>query len=528
MTTRWWTYLGVAASMWLVVAGFGQRVAAQSVSEASQHMSKWQYGAADRMIEALAERQPEAPAVQYLQARSHYMKGNYRNALDRMDQLLESDRASSGSRWKEFRDLVAATQKVTEDYEKHESPEGRFHIYVDSGKDRVLVPYAGRALERAYEGIGEELGYKPDTPIRVEVYPRTSTLAKVSGLTEEDIRRSGTIALCKYNRLMITSPKALLRGYEWVDTLVHEYVHYVINHKTSNQVPIWMHEGIAKFLERRWRGPDAHRLPPSTEKLLQKRLEADDLVTFKEMHPSMAKLPSQEDAATAFAEVYTVMEYLQKKVGDSAIRRLLEAIPEAGGAKAALEQVTGRDFVDFKRRWKTYLRQRETVEFPEQADDPQKLVFKDETDGESSSRSFEEVERPEAKEHMKIGDMLQARERYGASAVQYRRAARQSETPNPRLQSELAKALTMTGRPEEALRALEEVRTLYPSYLSIWVELGRGALEAGDAEAARDHLLEAAWINPFDPAIHEMLAEAYEKLGETDEAERERTFADML
>jgi predicted Zn-dependent protease len=523
----WWRRLGLVAAVVLVVSSWAHRGSAQSVGEASQLMSKWQFEEADRIVDALASSQPDAPAVQYLQARSDFMRGNYDRSFQRMEQLLTNGPTSSGERWKQFRNLVGATRDVTKDYEKHVSPEGRFHIYVEPGKDRVLVPYAARALERAYEGIGEELGYKPETPIRVEVYPRTSTLAKVSGLTEEDIRTSGTIALCKYNRLMITSPKALLRGYEWVDTLVHEYVHYVINHKTANQVPIWMHEGIAKFLERRWRGPNAHRLPPSNEKLLQKRLEADDLVTFEQMHPSMAKLPSQEDAATAFAEVYTVMEYLQKEVGETAIRDVLEAIPEGGGAKGAIEVVTGRSFDAFQRRWKAYLRERETPELPDESEYSNKLVFKDEAD-QSETRSFEELDAPEAKEHLKIGDMLQARKRYEAAAVQYRRASRQSKRPNPRLQTELARALTETDRPEEAIEALERVRKLYPSYLAIRVELGRAHLAADEADAARDHLLEAVWTNPFDPAVHEMLADAYEQLGESEEAEQERKFAKML
>ena len=32
-------------------------------------------------------------------------------------------------------------------------------------------------LDRAYDAIGDELGHRPPTPIRVEIYPRTATLA---------------------------------------------------------------------------------------------------------------------------------------------------------------------------------------------------------------------------------------------------------------------------------------------------------------------------------------------------------------
>ena len=39
------------------------------------------------------------------------------------------------------------------------------------------------------------------------------------------------------------------------------------------------------------------------------------LITFDEMHPSMAKLPSQEAAALAYAEVYTLVGWMQQKIG---------------------------------------------------------------------------------------------------------------------------------------------------------------------------------------------------------------------
>ena len=50
---------------------------------------------------------------------------------------------------------------------------------------------------------------------------------------------------------MVTSPKAVVRGYDWLDTLAHEYVHFVVGNASKNTVPIWMHEGLAKYLESR-------------------------------------------------------------------------------------------------------------------------------------------------------------------------------------------------------------------------------------------------------------------------------------
>ena len=51
----------------------------------------------------------------------------------------------------------------------------------------------------------------------------------MSPLTEDEIETTGTIALSKYNKLMVVSPRATLFGYPWMDTLAHEYTHLVVS-----------------------------------------------------------------------------------------------------------------------------------------------------------------------------------------------------------------------------------------------------------------------------------------------------------
>src|SRR4029078_8813791 len=127
-------------------------------------------------------------------------------------------------------------------------------------------------------------------------------------------------------KLMVTSPKGVVRGYDWLDTLAHEYVHFVVGHASQNTVPIWMHEGLAKYLESRWRGPAGGAMTPSTLALLGSRVRKNQLVPFEKMHPSMALLPTAEDAATAFAEVVFAIDYLHRTLGLEGLRTLLGAL----------------------------------------------------------------------------------------------------------------------------------------------------------------------------------------------------------
>ncbi len=510
------------ASMTLALLTLVSAVAHADVSAANDLLSAWQIPEADRAIKKLEAKYPSSPEVLYLRARYDFFEGRYEEAVSRLDQAIS---VSPRADWQQLRDVIASTRDVVSKYEKHVSPKGYFEVWVEPGRDEVLLPYAFEALDAAYEGFGDEFGFRPETPIRVEVYPRTETLAAVSSLTEEEIRTSGTIALCKYNRLMITSPKALMRGYGWVDTLVHEYAHFVINRRTANRVPIWMHEGLAKFLERRWRGADAHRLAPSSEHLLQKRVRANDLITFEQMHPSMAKLPSQEDAAVAFAEVYTAMEYLREKAGKEAFKTLLDKIAAGTDARTAFASTLGTSFRNFERDWREELTRRPPIEYPEESGFQERLVFRDEDD---KPTELSQIPQPKARDHIHLGGMLQARDRFGAAVVEYRKAERLMGAASPILQTRLAQSLNAIGEHAQAYEALVAIRDTFPGYVITWIEMGRAKIGTGEYEEAVKYLEEAARINPLDPSVHDEMARAYEKWGRPSMAEQARKLASLV
>ena len=161
-------------------------------------------------------------------------------------------------------------------------------------KDEIVAYYAQEVPSRLTEELVKKLDFFPSEgteKIAVEIYPDARGLARATGLTIRQIETSGTIAVCKYHRLMIISPLAAANGYSWADTLAHEFIHLVISKKSRNTVPIWLHEGIAKYYESSWRTKPGQALSASSEKLLEKAVRDGGLITFEQMHPSMAKLP---------------------------------------------------------------------------------------------------------------------------------------------------------------------------------------------------------------------------------------------
>src|SRR5207248_2251818 len=233
-----------------------------------------------------------------------------------------------------------------------------FVLLTRPGKDSLLAPYALEALEKAYAALTRGLGVAPAEKIRVEVYESAQALARVSPLTVAEIKASGTIALCKYNRLMITSPRALLRGYAWLDTLSHEFTHYLVTKKGRNTVPIWLQEGLAKFLETRWRGAPGQAVDESSTAVLARAARDKKLIPFAAMHPSIAKLPTQEMAALAFAEVEAAIKLLYQRGGQRALTELVAAMAGGSSDEAAVAQAYGKSFAQFEQDWRAATRSR--------------------------------------------------------------------------------------------------------------------------------------------------------------------------
>ncbi len=164
-----------------------------------------------------------------------------------------------------------------------------FDFYYTNPKDSILAGDVFEVLESAYEVLGQDLGYQPSDKIRVEAYPDRNSFITVSTLTEDEVKRTGTIALCKFNRILFVSPRALVQGYSWKPTLCHEYTHFIINRASQGRLPLWLHEGMAHFEEVRYSGKAGGELTLVEKDLLYRAVKNNVFVTLDRMYPSMAE-----------------------------------------------------------------------------------------------------------------------------------------------------------------------------------------------------------------------------------------------
>jgi tetratricopeptide (TPR) repeat protein len=355
----------------------------------------------------------------------------------------------------------------------------------------------------------------------VEIYPSQESFSAASTLTKKEIETSGAVAICHFNRLMVLSPRLLLRGYPWMDTLAHEYVHYVISHKTRNLTPIWFHEGLAKFEESRWKSTVGRDLSPLQKHLLAQALERGSFITFEEMHPSIAKLKSREDAALAFAEVLSSIRYIVEKGGYPLLNEILKGIGEGrsveeavvAGLGAHASEMRTASFEDFQKEWLSHLCSLGLSKIP----GLQVMATKIKDPGKKEDSPME-IEAEETRRFAMLGDILSEEDRPDAALFEYEKAYKHAGLGSAQVLNKLANSYLIGGRLEEAERLLNETRGYYPDYVSTYVTLGELHKKKGEFQRAIENYLEASHINPFNPIVHQRLASLYKEVGQADEA----------
>lgn len=479
---------------------------------AARMLAAWRYDEARELIEKLQTERPKAAETRYLRGELAFISGEYDRALELIDGL--EDDAVFGNVGS-LRKLAASTARATRGFESAVSARGHFVIHYPPGADEVIVGLAAEVLEKAYDAIGDDLAYRPNEKVRVEILSAPSDLAMVSTLTEKEIETTGTIALCKYGKLMIVSPRATVYGYPWMDTLVHEYVHYVVSRKSHDKVPVWLHEGIAKFEQSRWRkGPDA-ALSATDESLLASALKSGRLISFDEMHPSMAKLPSARAAALAFAEVFTLVGFIHKNAGYAGLQKAIDLQRSGKSARRSVAEVMQTRWSKLEKAWRRHLarsglKSRAGAESRARA----RIHFRRSSGaGAADNVGVDAVGSARARKHARLAGLLRARGMSAGAAIEYEKALA-ADGEDAFVAAKLSRTYLELERYAEAAKLATPLIELDENDASAATTLGLAHLATGEHEAAARAFELALRVSPFDPAVRCGLAEAYGSTGD--------------
>jgi len=484
-------------------------------------LEAWHYKDAQdisvRLFEFAAETDEEGAWNRAYLFRAHYCfyLGDYECSKEALDNLSEMRELDQGA--KRLHERVTTLAEVW-DGATYRSSE-HFRVRIKPGKDEVLAKPALDTLEKSYDVLTKDFHMDFENPVLVEVYPRFEHFSAATGLSMEALENSGTIAVCKYRRLMINTPRSTVRGYAYRDTLSHEFVHFLIYEKYGDAIPIWLHEGLAKYEEARWRGDRGGELTPSQQSLLASALRQGELISFERMHPSFAYLKTPSQGQLAFAEVTTVVGYLIEKGGWESIFKLADELASGADYREAIRKVTGTPFDRFWEDWQSYARSLELDELPGM----EISAFEIRKGEEEMAEVDEDVQESDIREgeHWKwvlLGDLLRDRGRYRAAAVEYERA-KEKAPYSPRILNKLGLCCYLAEDYEKGLEHLKLGTKVHPGYSTTYVNMGRTLFAMEKYKEAEEAFHSALDINPFNPIPYKYLIKIYREAGDDEKAD---------
>ncbi|HEY2409876.1 MAG TPA: hypothetical protein VGI10_27915 [Polyangiaceae bacterium] len=301
----------------------------------------------------LSESAEDSPVFGYERARLAVYSG----ACDRALAILSSPVLSETREGSQLSELAKSCARATAAGLVVEDAQRGIWLRLQDDEDRVLAPFLFDVAAQARDAISKEIGVDLPRPLRIDLVRDLFSLSAVSGLPLDAAETTGTLAVARWGRVTMLSPRAMTQGYPWQDTLAHEITHLLVTRATRDFAPLWLQEGLAKRFETRWREPRPFDQASWADAQARAAARGGRSVGIDKLGPSIAMLPTPEAAGTAFAEVTSFVHFFIEQNGEAGLRLLLGDLRGNGvaGADAALRSVTGYQLADWNRRWQTQL-----------------------------------------------------------------------------------------------------------------------------------------------------------------------------
>ena len=345
--------------------------------------------------------------------------------------------------------------------------------------DRALMPLMIDTVNKARASLTRDLGVDWKKPTRITVVRDLLSLSAMTGLPYKAAQTTGTVAVAKWGRVTILSPRASKHGYPWRDTLTHELTHLAISMQSRERAPLWLHEGVARRQETRWREPGPFDDRPSVESVVQRGMELKLDLPLDKLGPSIAMLPSADAAMVAFAEVTSFVRFFVETQPEGSLAKLLVALRGAKEVDDALKEVSGETLAQWDTKWRANLA-RKTKE-------PLSPLYG--LGGTPPSAT-------DSRERSRLADLLLGRGHSNEALTQLDKIP-DSLLADPSLRYLRGRVLEAKGEAQAAEALVEDPKAWIASFGPCWALRSRLAQARGDLPAAESANAEALAHDPF-------------------------------
>jgi hypothetical protein len=442
---------------------------------------------------ALSEVDPDEPAVALERARLGIYELDCDGAVTTLSRP-EVQKVESGEM---LADIARGCARVTAALAVDKDEARGIEVRWQDEHDRALAPILFDTVARARAALTRDLGVDWPSPTRIVVVRDLLSLSAMTGLPYKSAQTTGTVAVAKWGRVTLLSPRASHHGYAWRDTIAHELTHLAVTRASRDTAPLWLQEGVAKREEVRWRemGPFDDR--PAPEAVVARGLELNLGLSLDKLGPSIAMLPSADAAMVAFAEVTSFVRFYAQTQGDDALRLLLHELRSGKDPDHALVAASGADLKAWDGRWRAYIagRPHEPV--------PALLGLEGVGGGRGAGERLRDL-----RDRTRLAELLLARGHADEALEELDRIALgRSPAPqeawdraagDPSVRWLRARALEMAGKREQGEALVGDPRQLLSSYGPWWALRGRWARLRGDEGEAAASFVEAVAADPLD------------------------------
>jgi hypothetical protein len=413
-------------------------------------------------------------------------------------------------------DIARGCQRVTAAIVTDEDAPRGIEVRWQDEHDRALAPLLFETVALARDALTRDLGADWPRPTRIVVVRDLLSLSAMTGLPYASAKTTGTLAVAKWGRITLLSPRASRHGYAWRDTVAHELTHLAVTRASGDRAPLWLQEGIAKREEPRWREPGPFDERPPSDAVVRRGEELKLDLPLDRLGPSIAMLPSADAAMVAYAEVKSFVGFYAGAAGDHALPMLLAALKSGKDPDQALLAASGSDLKGWDARWRTDLAAR--------PGEPLSPLFGlggeggDGTHGGAGARG-ERDRWTEVRDRSRLADLLMARGHADAALDELDpiAAAGSAMAGDPSLRWLRARALEAAGahgapvpagqagapsRPGllgEAESLVSDPKAVVTSFAPWWAVRARWARLRGDEDEAIGSYGESLAADPYEP-----------------------------
>jgi tetratricopeptide (TPR) repeat protein len=479
----------VVAIAWIVLSPVRPATAVVgpvSVKQIADAITELDVERARRLLERHSS---DVPAVAFERARLAIYVGDCLSAMA----ILSAPHFKNSPETRGLAELTQTCAGATAGAKIVEDKKNGVWIRLQEEQDEAFVPFVVDIAVRARQVIEADLSVHLPRPLRIDLVRDLFSLSAISGLPVSAAETTGTVAVARWGRVTMISPRATPHGYPWQDTLAHEIAHLALSRATRDKAPLWLQEGIAKREETRWRAVRPFDGAISHHAIARQALLSGRSVGIDQLGPSIAMLPTPEAASIAFSEVTSFVTYWIDKNGEPALAMLLADLKgiEGDGADGALRSVSGYDLPGWKRLWEHHLLESE----PGTDADPPPGEHPGAGGPVKAITDSRDVVR-----HQRLGDLLFSRGHSSQAADHYDEAlhARSHEAA---LRWRGARAVLDSEQSDEARQRLGNIEDLDGPHGEWFALSGRFDGAAGKQDAAEEAFAQAIGLNPFSEDV---------------------------